>query len=72
MFIVTGEGHPGKSTHKEIRSFLSQGLGEDLCDFLKLDPQYIIELLEKRTDDYLKHGVKPPRIPYFDYRFNYF
>lgn len=71
MFLMTSCGtrlntKSTKTSYTEIRHFLLDGLGADLCDFLHLDSEYLMRILEKRLYDYETYGIMPPKIPKLD------
>jgi hypothetical protein len=48
--------------YKEIRRFLTTGLGEDLCDYIQISPEVILAELERHRHNFNEHGILPPTI----------
>lgn len=55
-------GNPtGNCNFDEIRNFLSDGWGVDLCDYLGIDSDRILAKLEKDLRDFHNYGILPRR-----------
>jgi len=60
MLIKYGRTN-AKYNFEEMRNFLTNGIGPDLCTVINIDSDAILEKLERDLYNFREHGIMPPK-----------